>query len=653
MSWDNMKFVNYIAAFLLLGGIVCPAADLSTVLTADVLKKSCYELPAGTYTVKDFTIPAGFTLRFAPGARIDVEQGGTLTLNGTVACGMQPVITGAGSVKGSPENDYIYPEWFGAAGDGKTDDTKALQTAADLAGRSRGKMLKIGSGRYLYSGDIDIRSHVDCQGTLINAMKLDPGKTHDRFRSYYPLHYTSKTARIRILPDVKPVFMKNGNFFGIKRNTFKLPRFKNLALMQDPSSKIDLEPGGTLRFLSSDFFTTRANNRNDEFYNKEDIVAITSNQGDVFPEFNFDFDNFLGADEWSAKKTYKKGDYVKVGKNFYKASLASGKGVMYKHKRLGECEVGPRSPAQGVTQNVTYTNGKKDKLHFWSRLAFSVEYIPPQQPLFIRNLKVETYIDDEDPNARAVYAQLVVCTRSNVTFDRMSLKSTDSRMQLYNLLSLANVVNTVLNNCYFSGALMQGMGYNIMQHNVAGTVLNNCISTNARKGLAARHGKNITVNGGHYNCIDDHYGKNYIIRDVTFDAWTTWIIGFRTPKCDPNKLIRNPGPAVVVAGENITIENCKVFNPRFILCNREDVGDFGGQIILRNIAVFNTKPGKTIAVNHTVSPEFDYAHKVITPQRVLIDNVTVSEGSTLQVNIAGADSSVYQVRDSAVKGLNK
>ncbi|MBE6366886.1 MAG: hypothetical protein E7052_03115 [Lentisphaerae bacterium] len=637
---------------LLLAMLQLPAADLSSVLTPEVLQKAEFELPSGVYTTGNFTIPAGFTLKFAPGARIEVASGAVLTINGAITAALQPVITGAGKVNGAPQMEYIYPDWFGAVGDDKTDCTKALQTAAALAAQCRGKLLKIASGRYRYNGDIIIKSNVECQGVLVNAMKLNP-KAHDRFRVFYPMYYPVKSARIRIQPDEPAMVLKNGNFFGIKRNTFRLPRYKALALQKDPAVKIDLAQGGTLRLVSSDFFTTRANNRNDEYYNKEDIVVITSNQGDVFPEFNFDFDNFLGADEWSANKSYKKGDYVKVGKDFYKATLASGKGVMYKHKRYGECEVGPRSPEQGVKQNVTYTNGKKDKLNFWCKLSYSVEYIPPQKPLHIKNLQVEAFIDDDDPNARVVHTQLVLCNRSNVTFERMQLKSIDQRMQIYNLLSLTNVVNTTLNDCYFSGALQHGMGYNIMQHNVANSVLNNCISTNARKGLAGRHGKNITVNGGHYNCIDDHYGKNYVIRDVVFDAWSTWVLGYRTPQCDANKLVRTPSTAVVLAGENIIMENCKVYNPRFILCNRADVGDFGGQIILRNIAVFNDKPKKVIAVNHTVDPDFDYTHKVITPQRVLLDNVTVSEGSSLELNVAGADKSAYIVRDSVIGGLDR
>ena len=128
-------------------------------------------------------------------------------------------------------------------------------------------------------------------------------------------------------------------------------------------------------------------------------------------------------------------------------------------------------------------------------------------------------------------------------------------------------------------------------------------------------------------------------------------MGYRTPKCDPNKLVRTPSTAVVFAGENITIENCKVYNPRYILCNRADVGDFGGKIVLRDIAVFSDKP--VTVINHTVHQDFDYSHEVITPQSVLIDNVTISGKGELVSEIKGADKSCYILRDSQIKGLNK
>ena len=128
-------------------------------------------------------------------------------------------------------------------------------------------------------------------------------------------------------------------------------------------------------------------------------------------------------------------------------------------------------------------------------------------------------------------------------------------------------------------------------------------------------------------------------------------MGYRTPACDPNKSVRSRSTAVVFAGENITIENCKVYSPRYILCNRADVGDFGGKIVLRDIAIFSDAP--VTVVNHTVHDDFDYAHNVIKPQTVLIDNVTKTGKGDLTLEIAGTDKNCYLLRDCDIKGLNK
>jgi hypothetical protein len=80
------------------------------------------------------------------------------------------------------------------------------------------------------------------------------------------------------------------------------------------------------------------------------------------------------------------------------------------------------------------------------------------------------------------------------------------------LLNSRHIVNVEFNNRYFSGATYHGLGYNILNSNVANIRYNNCISTNSRKGLDGHLSKNVTVNGGFYNIIDDHYGRNFIIK---------------------------------------------------------------------------------------------------------------------------------------------
>jgi len=90
--------------------------------------------PKRTYLISDdLTIASGIRLVFEAGAKIKIADTKTLTINGTIDAGLyqvfeyggatSAVVFGAGSVK------EVYPQWWGATGDGTTDDTTACQRA--------------------------------------------------------------------------------------------------------------------------------------------------------------------------------------------------------------------------------------------------------------------------------------------------------------------------------------------------------------------------------------------------------------------------------------------------------------------------------------------------------------------------------------------
>ena len=82
----------------------------------------------------DMTIPENVLLKFEKGGKVIVSENQTLTVNGPIEAGLWHIFDGDGSVVGTPHSETLYPEWFGAVGDGITDDTTAIQTCLDLAG---------------------------------------------------------------------------------------------------------------------------------------------------------------------------------------------------------------------------------------------------------------------------------------------------------------------------------------------------------------------------------------------------------------------------------------------------------------------------------------------------------------------------------------
>ena len=88
------------------------------------------------------TIPEGCTLQF---------EGGTIT---------------NGDVIGDINNDFIRPEWFGAKGDGVTDDSVAFQMAVNLCKSTNCKVIELSESTYLIDNVI-IPSNI----TLIGADK--------------------------------------------------------------------------------------------------------------------------------------------------------------------------------------------------------------------------------------------------------------------------------------------------------------------------------------------------------------------------------------------------------------------------------------------------------------------------------------------------
>ncbi|WP_160114785.1 hypothetical protein [Aquimarina sp. AU474] len=68
----------------------------------------------GDVTIKeDFTIPEGINLNFFKGNKLIIENTAKLTINGNITAGLYPIFDGLGTISGTPQIEYLYPQWFG------------------------------------------------------------------------------------------------------------------------------------------------------------------------------------------------------------------------------------------------------------------------------------------------------------------------------------------------------------------------------------------------------------------------------------------------------------------------------------------------------------------------------------------------------------
>jgi hypothetical protein len=108
------------------------------------------------------------------GGSLNPAAGTTLTINGPFHASSDFIFGGAGSVVIS-RPDKVYVQWFGAKGDGTTDDTVAVQRAVNAAG-SAGAYFPCG-GTYILSSTITLPSSAGVHGCSYTRDTASPSGT--------------------------------------------------------------------------------------------------------------------------------------------------------------------------------------------------------------------------------------------------------------------------------------------------------------------------------------------------------------------------------------------------------------------------------------------------------------------------------------------
>ena len=126
------------------------------------------------------TVPKGVTLRVLEGAQIKPANGVTVTINGAFEAGLYQVFdTSAGGTIafGPGAVERVLPQWWGAKGDGATDDAAAIQSMIDAIEAAGGGVCYLPPGTYLVGSTIELKDGVTLQGSGIGhvAIKAAPG----------------------------------------------------------------------------------------------------------------------------------------------------------------------------------------------------------------------------------------------------------------------------------------------------------------------------------------------------------------------------------------------------------------------------------------------------------------------------------------------
>lgn len=129
----------------------------------------------------DLSAYTSVVLAFLPGATVSPTVGTTLTIyspSNIIAQPNQQIFSGAGTVVFTKAG-VVYPHWWGAKGDGTTNDTTAVQAALTAA---EGGTLDFGDSEYSYvittALTVPSNIHLIARGATLDASGLTAGTNH-------------------------------------------------------------------------------------------------------------------------------------------------------------------------------------------------------------------------------------------------------------------------------------------------------------------------------------------------------------------------------------------------------------------------------------------------------------------------------------------
>lgn len=164
-------------------------SSLAAALASIGATPATLQIDTGINLPASVTVPATLTLRFTNSGQINIAEGQTLTMLGTLDARQFPIFTGNGEVQFTGKYPpAFYPEWWGAVGNGTTDDHQAFSRmlAAMKAGSEAGALpgggrIELQGGKsYYLASTLEIQRNIHlttAAGWGSSALKFAPDKT--------------------------------------------------------------------------------------------------------------------------------------------------------------------------------------------------------------------------------------------------------------------------------------------------------------------------------------------------------------------------------------------------------------------------------------------------------------------------------------------
>lgn len=380
---------------------------------------------------------------------------------------------------------------FGAMGDGLTDDTAAIQAAANAA-RDAGKTLYIPSGTFYITSLVKLYTSVKCEGKILVPNSMSGNA-------------------IQVTRTVPGTTLTSDSLSGLTRGATSI---NGLSGFSD----------GTLVFKSTEVLIQRDGYSESGWYTCNEAMQITDANGSIWPALD-----------------------------------------------------------------CTYNDTSKLKATVY----------PAEDPITINGLSVESTGDT------GTVGTLILCMRSNVTFNTIKVNNTSLvGYPDYGFL-LSECVNITINNPTIDNFLATDnhpLSYSFCGSYVANITINNANITNAYHAFSGRHVKNVAINGGYWDqVVDCHWGSDFVINGATIKL------------------------EVAYAGTNITVKNSTFLNCAALLVIRRDTPEIMGNVIYDNITVQHIGTGQLLGICYPDWSAFgDLGREVKSPDLISVTNVNAS-----------------------------